>query len=72
MDSSVISKFETILSITTKLIEMFWSEGYCRFLDFVRIAYYPVTNRFTRADNGPRFPSMSRSNMYMLGHNEEF
>ena len=70
IDSIVTSKFETILSIITKLIEMFWSKGYCYFLDFLRIAYYPVTNRFTRANNGPRFPSILRTRISMLGHNE--
>ena len=70
IDSIIISKFERILSNITKLIEMFWSEGYCYFLDFLRIAYYPVTNRFTRANNGPRFPSILRTRISMLGHNE--
>ena len=70
IDSNIISKFDRILSIITKLIEMFWSEGYCYFLDFLRIAYYPVTNRFTRSNNGPRFPIISRTRISMLGHSE--
>ena len=31
MDSIVISKLETVLSVITKMIEMFWSEDYCYF-----------------------------------------
>ena len=69
-DSIVISKFETVLRVMTKTIQMFWSEGYCYFLDFLRIAYYPVTNRFTRENNRPRFANTSKTKVSMLGHNE--
>ena len=69
-NSIVIGKFKTVLRIITKTIEMFWSEGYCYFLDFLRIAYYPVTNRFTRENNELRFSNISSTKMFMLGHNE--
>ena len=69
-NSIVISKFENFIIIVTKIIEMFWSEGYCYYLDFLRIAYYPVTNRFNRANNGPRFATISRTKISMMGYNE--
>ena len=70
IDSIIISKLESTLTIITKMIEMFWSEGYCYFLDFLKIAYYPVTNRFTGGNSGPRFPTTSRQKIRDMGHNE--
>ena len=69
-DNIVISKLNNIFTIVTKLIEMFWSEGYCYFLDFLRIAYYPVTNRFTRNDQGPRFREKKRMTISEISVNE--
>ena len=53
-----------------KMTELFWSEGYCYFLDFLRIAYYPITNRVTGRINGPRFHEISRHFISSLGNNE--
>ena len=69
-DNILISKLNNIFTILTKIIELFWSEGYCYFLDFLRIAYYPITNRFNCSNNGPRFATVSRVRISMLGHNE--
>ena len=69
-DNIAISKFQKIFTIVLKITEMFWSEGYCYYLDFLRIAYYPVTNRFNTANSGPRFATVSRMKISMLGHNE--
>ena len=69
-DNIVTSKLNNIFIIITKLIEMFWSEGYCYFLDFLRIAYYPVTNRFNSSNSGPRFATVTRLKISMLGHNK--
>ena len=48
----IINKLESLLTLMIKLINILWSEGYCYFLDFLQIAYYPVTNRFTRNNQG--------------------
>ena len=69
-DNILISKLNNIFTILTKIIELFWSEGYCYFLDFLRIAYYPITNRFNCSNSGPRFATVSRVRISMLGHNE--
>ena len=69
-DNIVTSELNNVFIIITKLIEMFWSEGYCYFLDFLRIAYYPVTNRFNSSNSGPRFATVTRLKISMLGHNE--
>ena len=66
----MISKFQTIFTIVMKITEIFWSEGYCYYLDFLRIAYYPVTNRYNRANSGPRFSTVSRIKISILGHNK--
>ena len=68
--SIVISKFKTISIIITNIIKNFWPEGYCYYLDFLRMVYYPVTNHFIRANNGPRFATILRTKTSMLGHNE--
>ena len=72
MDSIIISKLERVLTIITIIIEIFWSEGYCYFLDFLRIAYDPVTNRFTRGNSGPRFPTISRTRISDICINEAY
>ena len=41
--------------MVTTMATLLWSEGYCYFLYFLLIAYYPVTNRFNCENAGPRF-----------------
>ena len=52
------------------MTELFWSEGYCYFLDFLRISYDPITNRVTSRVNGLIFPKLSRQLISSLGNNE--
>ena len=52
------------------MTELFWSEGYCYFLDFSHISYYPITNCIIGKVNGPRFPEISRQLISSLGNNE--
>ena len=52
------------------MIEMFWSEGYCYFLDFLTIAYYPVTNQIVRQIRGHRFPDITRNKIKLLENSE--
>ena len=52
------------------MTELFWSEDYCYFLDFLQIVYYPITNHITSRVNGPRFPKISRQLISSLGHIE--
>ena len=47
-DQVFAKTFDGIVRTIITMIEMFWLEGYCYFLDFLTIAYYPVTNRITR------------------------
>ena len=52
------------------MTELFWLEGYCYFLDFLRIACYPITNCVTGWVNGLCFPSVSRQLISSFGNNE--
>ena len=49
---------ELMLLPITKMVELFWCEGYCYFLDYLDIAYYPIVNHLSSStDNvGSRFP----------------
>lgn len=70
VDESTKERLEKTFKMIIQMTEIFWSEGYCYLLDFVSIAYYPVTNRFTNAHNGPRFPEESRQTIDTLGNSE--
>ena len=70
VDESTKERLEKTFKMIIQMTEIFWSEGYCYLLDFVSIAYYPVTNRFTSAHNGPRFPEESRQTIDTLGNSE--
>ena len=72
IDVAIVSKLESLLTLMIKLIEILWSEGYCYFLDFLRIAYYPVTNRFTRNNQGPRFREITRLTISKIGINDAY
>ena len=63
-------KIEKIVTTIMVMIQMFWSEGYCCFLDFLTIAYYPVTNRITGEVHGHRFPDITRNKISLLGNND--
>ena len=43
-DTVYADKLESLVKLIVKMAEMFWAQGYCFFLDFLQIAYYPVTN----------------------------
>ena len=38
------SKLQKVITVISSMIELLWSEGYCYFLEFLEIMYYPVTN----------------------------
>ena len=48
-------KLKKVINVILQMCQLLLSEGYCYFLDFLEIAYYPITNRFTNANNGPQF-----------------
>ena len=72
VDVVIVNKLQSLLTLMIKLIEILWSEGYCYLLDFVSISYYPVTNRFTRNDQGPRFREKKRMTISEIGVNEAY
>ena len=53
-----------------KMTELSWLEGYCYFLDFLRIAYYPITNHIIGKINETFLLEVSRQLMASLGNNE--
>ena len=63
-------KIRRILDMIVNITNLLWSEGYCYFLDFMEIAYYPLTNRFNRRNNGPRIPPIRSSTIDELGISE--
>ena len=69
-DHVFAEKLEGIVKTIITMIEMFWSEGYCYFLDFLTIAYYPVTNRIVRQIRGHRFPDITRNTIVLLENSE--
>ena len=46
-----------------RVVELLWSKGYCYFLDYLEIAYYPSTNRLA---SGNRFPDVMNSSILYL------
>ena len=69
-DNQYVKRLEGAVKLIVKMIEMFWSEGYCFFLDYLKVAYYPETNRITRDVTGNRFPGKTRQLINSLGNNE--
>ena len=59
-----------ILCVIIHITEIFWSEGYCYFLDFMQITYYQVSNGFSNTEMGQIFPAESRKTIDTLGNNE--
>ena len=69
-DHVFAEKLEGIVKTIIIMIEMLWSEGYCYFLDFLTIAYYPVTNRIVRQIRGHHFSDITRNKIELLGNSE--
>ena len=69
-DQVFAEKLEGIVKTIITMIEMFWSEGYCYFLDVLTIAYYPVTNRIVRQIRGHRFPDITCNKIELLRNSE--
>ena len=51
----LVTSFQKLYDITFIMTEMFLSEGYCFFLDYMEIAYYPASNRIRGINCGHRF-----------------
>ena len=52
------------------MAQLFLSEGYCFFMEYLQIAYYPSSNRINSSTLGNRFPSKQRETISALGENE--
>ena len=66
-DSTRLQKtIETIVQFSRYLL----CEGYCFYLDYLQIAFYPCTNRITRSLEGDRFPPLQCHTIELLGENE--
>lgn len=68
--SAIIPKLRKTVDIIIAMVRLLWSEGYCYFLDFWEIAYYPATNRLTGRGNGVRFPHVTFRRIADLSQNE--
>ena len=49
-----------LIDYVVKMVELLWCEGYCYFLDFLEIMYYPATNRISGRNIGIRFQPARR------------
>ena len=45
-------------------------EGYCYYLEYLSVAYYPTSNRITRSNEGDRFPPFQNTSIDSLGENQ--
>ena len=61
---------ERIIDTIIQFSKYLYCEGYCFYLDYLQIAYYPASNRITRSLQGDRFPQLQRTIIMGLGENE--
>ena len=66
------SQFNALYDSLIQTVHIFHSETYCRCIDYVQIAYYPVRIRVTNQNIGARFPPMVRKTINDLEHVESF
>ena len=59
-----------LLDYIIHMSNLFLSEGYSYFSDYLEIAYYPSSNRITSSSMGCRFPALQRMSIDELGINE--
>ena len=64
------SRYKKISLLVLQMAQLFLSEGYCFFLEYLQIAYYPSSNRINRSSLGNRFPPKQRESLSDLGENE--
>ena len=67
---AVSIRLERVIETIVQFSKYLLCEGYCFYLDYLQIAYYPASNRITRSLQGDRFPPVQRSTILSLGENE--
>ena len=64
------SRYKKIFLLVLQMAQLFLCEGYCFFMEYLLIAYYPSSNRINSSALGNRFPPKQRETISMLGENE--
>ena len=67
-DNVYAKKLGAVVKLIIKMADMFWSEGYCYFLDYLHISYYPVTNRISGPTLGHDFPYVYHQTIKSFGN----
>ena len=70
VSESLRNRCSKLFPVVMYLSQALVSEGYCLLLDFMRVGYYPSTNRVTNSREGCRFPELQRSRVNRLSQNE--
>ena len=52
------------------MIELLWLDGYCYFLDFLEILYYPMTSSISSSAEGTCFRLVYNTTIDELGNND--
>ena len=69
-DHIYAERLENVVKLIIKMLELFWSKGYCYILDYLQVAYYPIMNQITRRARGLQFPNLTRQTIDCLGNSE--
>ena len=67
---SLRNRCSKLFPVVMHLSQAFLSEGYWLLLDFMRVGYYPSTNRITNNRDGCRLPELQRHRVNRLSQNE--
>ena len=59
-DRGQLSRLGKIVKTIDLMSKYMLDEGYCYYLDYLSVAYYPTSNRITRSIQGNRFPPLQR------------
>ena len=69
-DIAVSRQLNRVIETVIEFSKYLYCEGYCFYLDYIQIAYYPASNRITRSLQGDRFPPSQRTVIDELGEND--
>ena len=70
MTEDMSCRIQKIEQIVIQMAHLFYSEGYCHFIEYLQIAYYPSSNRIRSQLIGDRFPPIRCKQIDLLGSNE--
>ena len=63
-------RFRLVDQLIMQMAHLFLSEGYCHYIDYLQIAFYPSSNRINNRSIGLRYPPIRCQKIALLGENE--